>query len=92
MCRHRHGLDDSACLNRRSLCSRRLRSVLSVQKPIGPFRFSVLAILLGIVAGVGALGFRALISFFHNLFFLCRISLDYDSNQHTPLGPLGHRR
>jgi chloride channel protein, CIC family len=66
------------------------RLVPSVQKPIGPFRFSVLAILLGIVAGVGAFGFRALISFFHNLFFLGRISLDYDSNQHTPLGPLGY--
>src|ERR1019366_2584403 len=59
-------------------------------KPIGPFPFSLLAVLLGIVAGVGAYAFRGLISFFHNLFFLGRISLAYDSNQHTPAGPLGY--
>ena len=58
-------------------------------RPIGPFSFAVLAVLLGIVAGLGAFGFRALISFFHNLLFLGRISLVYDSNQHTPPGPLG---
>ena len=45
--------------------------------------------MLGIVAGVGAFAFRALISFFHNLLFLGHISLVYDSNQHTPPSPLG---
>lgn len=58
-------------------------------KPINAFAFAVLAVLLGVVAGLGAFAFRALISFFHNLSFLCRLSLDYDSNQHTPPSPLG---
>ncbi len=66
------------------------RLAASSPKPIGPFPFALLAVLLGIVAGVGAYAFRLLISFFHNLFFLGRISLAYDSNLHTPPGPLGH--
>ena len=58
-------------------------------KPIGPLPFALLAVLLGSVAGVGAYAFRALISLFHNFLFLGRISLVYDSNLHTPPGPLG---
>ena len=58
-------------------------------KPINALSFAVLAVLLGIVAGLGAFAFRALIAFFHNISFLCRLSLDYDSNQHTPPSPLG---
>jgi chloride channel protein, CIC family len=43
-----------------------------------------LAILVGIIAGFGAMFFRALISVFHNLLFLGKLSLAYDANQHTP--------
>jgi CIC family chloride channel protein len=40
---------------------------------------SLLAILVGIVAGFGAIGFRYLIGFFHNLFFHGTFSFIYDS-------------
>jgi CIC family chloride channel protein len=51
---------------------------------------ALLSVLLGLVAGVGALAFRLLIALFHNLFFLGRLSLDYDATRHTPAGPWGH--
>lgn len=60
------------------------------QKPLGAFSLAALAVALGIVAGLGAFAFRALISFFHNLLFLGRLSVVYDSNQHTPPSPLGY--
>jgi len=46
---------------------------------------------VGVVSGLGAVVFRALIAFFHNLFFLGKISAVYDANVHTPdslWGPL----
>ena len=48
-----------------------------------------LSILVGVVAGLGAVGFRALIGFFHNLLFLGRISAIYNANAHTPPSPWG---
>jgi len=51
---------------------------------------SLLSVVVGIVAGVGAFGFRVLIGFLHNLFFLQHLSWRYDSNLHTPVGPWGH--
>jgi CIC family chloride channel protein len=44
---------------------------------------------VGIVAGMGAVAFRALIGLFHNLFFLGKLSSVYDANVHTPAGPWG---
>jgi chloride channel protein, CIC family len=58
-------------------------------KPLGTLALATLAVLLGIVAGLGAFAFRALIGFFHNLLFLGQLSTRYDSNQHTPPSPLG---
>ena len=52
-------------------------------------RFSLLAIFTGLVAGLGAAVFRALIAFFHNLLFLGVFSLSYDANTHTPASPWG---
>jgi CIC family chloride channel protein len=52
-------------------------------------RFSLLAILTGLVAGAGAVLFRGLIALFHNLFFLGKLSLVYDTSIHTPAGPWG---
>lgn len=40
---------------------------------------SLLSILVGIISGLGAVGFRYLIGFFHNLFFDGRISFIYNS-------------
>jgi chloride channel protein, CIC family len=53
------------------------------------FRLSLIAIFVGVVTGFGALGFRGLIGFIHNLFFLGRISYVYDANTHTPGSPWG---
>lgn len=49
----------------------------------------LLSILVGIVAGLGAVAFRALIAFFHNLLFLGKFSSAYDANAHTPASPWG---
>jgi chloride channel protein, CIC family len=63
---------------------------MSIQIPTAPFlRFSLLAVLTGLAAGVGAILFRDLIALFHNLFFLGTLSLQYDTNVHTPAGPWG---
>ena len=53
------------------------------------FGLSLLAILTGVVAGFGAVAFRGLIAFVHNLLFLGRFSLTYESNLHTPPSPWG---
>ncbi|HHN94466.1 MAG TPA: chloride channel protein, partial [Anaerolineae bacterium] len=47
------------------------------------------SIVIGVVAGLGAVVFRALIALIHNLVFLGRFSTYYDANQHTALSPLG---
>jgi CIC family chloride channel protein len=39
-----------------------------LQLSIGLFRLSLIAILVGIVTGFGAIAFRGLIGFIHNLF------------------------
>jgi CIC family chloride channel protein len=54
-----------------------------------PFSFFFLSILVGVVAGLGAVVFRGLIAIFHNLFFLGKLSVAYDANIHTPLSPWG---
>ncbi|HKK14167.1 MAG TPA: chloride channel protein [Gammaproteobacteria bacterium] len=54
-----------------------------------PFRFALLAVLVGFVAGLGAVVFRGLIALFHNLFFFGQFSLVYSANAHTPASPWG---
>lgn len=44
---------------------------------------------VGVLAGFGAVVFRAMIGFVHNLLFLGVASYHYDAGQHTPLSPLG---
>jgi H+/Cl- antiporter ClcA len=56
---------------------------------LGPFSLALLAIALGVVAGMGALVFRALIALCHNLLFLGIVSTDFDTNRHTAIGPWG---
>jgi chloride channel protein, CIC family len=53
------------------------------------FNFLLIAILVGLVAGLGAFVFRALIAFFHNLLFLGKFSFAYDANLHTAPTPWG---
>jgi CIC family chloride channel protein len=58
-------------------------------KPISGLSMALLSVLIGIVAGLGAVVFRALIAFFHNLLFLGKFSLFYDANTHTGVSPWG---
>jgi CIC family chloride channel protein len=48
-----------------------------------------LSVLVGLVSGLGAIAFRALIALVHNLLLLGRLSLVYDANAYTPHSPWG---
>ena len=58
-------------------------------RTLTPLAFSLLSAGIGVVAGLGAAAFRALIALFHNLLFLGTWSLSYDANVHTPPSPWG---
>ncbi|MGC2422839.1 MAG: chloride channel protein [Nitrospirota bacterium] len=58
-------------------------------KPLNPITLSLLALLTGVVAGLGAVFFRGLIALFHNLLFMGVLSFNYDANAHTPASPWG---
>ena len=64
-------------------------AALALTPPVGLVRLSLLAVAVGIVTGVGAVAFRALIAFVHNLLFLGAVSAVYDSNAFTPPHPWG---
>ncbi len=57
--------------------------------PLNFFYFLVIAVLVGLVGGLGAFVFRALIALFHNLLFLGQFSFVYDANLHTAPAPWG---
>ncbi len=56
---------------------------------IGLIRLSVFAVVVGIVTGFGAVGFRALIGLIHNALFLGQWAVRYDANVFTPPSPWG---
>ena len=56
---------------------------------LSPLVFWVVSVLVGIVAGFGAVIFRDMIGLFHNLFFLGRFSFAYDANEYTSAAPWG---
>jgi CIC family chloride channel protein len=58
-------------------------------KPVSFVSLILLAVVVGVVAGLGAIVFRGLIAFFHNLLFLGAFSLTYDASAHTPASPWG---
>lgn len=58
-------------------------------RTLGLLSFSLLSVVIGVIAGLGAAVFRGLIALFHNLLFLGKLSLFYDANAHTPPGPWG---
>jgi CIC family chloride channel protein len=60
-----------------------------VWRPLNAAVFWALSVIVGVVAGFGAVGFRALIGFTHNLLFFGKISLVYDANVHTAPSPWG---
>lgn len=60
-----------------------------VSEPIPLASLCLLAVLVGLVTGLGAVLFRALVAVIHNLFFLGTFNLTYDANQFTPVSPWG---
>ena len=56
---------------------------------VGLFRLSLLAIIVGVVTGFGAVAFRALIGLFHNVAFLKLFSFSYDASAFTTPSPWG---
>jgi CIC family chloride channel protein len=50
---------------------------------------ALLALIVGIVTGIGAVVFRGLIGLIHNLMFLHQFSFTYDSSLFTPFNPWG---
>jgi chloride channel protein, CIC family len=48
-----------------------------------------IALLVGVITGLGAVVFRALIGLVHNVLFLGQLSIVYDSNLFTPPSPWG---
>ncbi|MGA2937706.1 MAG: chloride channel protein [Syntrophobacteraceae bacterium] len=57
--------------------------------PLNSFLLALIAVLVGVIGGFGAVAFRALIAFFHNLLFLGKFSLVYEANIHTTPSPWG---
>ncbi len=57
--------------------------------PLPWWVMGIMAIAVGVIAGLGAVVFRAMISGFHNLLFLGQFSFRYDANLHTPPSPWG---
>jgi len=62
---------------------------VTVEKELSPLAFHLCAVVVGVIAGVGALFFRYLIGLVHNLFFLGKLSPLYDASVHTPPSPWG---
>ena len=56
---------------------------------VGLLGLSILALVVGVVTGFGAVFFRMLIALIHNVAFLGKFSIAYDANQFTPAGPWG---
>lgn len=86
-CKPRASIDFRATLFRDRLI--KMIKDLALRQPFGLFRLSLIAIFVGIVTGIGAIAFRGLIGFIHNLFFLGRLSFFYDANSFTPPSPWG---
>jgi chloride channel protein, CIC family len=59
------------------------------ERRIGPVYLSLLALLVGIAAGLGAIVFRELIGLIHNLLFLGRFAFHYDTKMFTSASPWG---
>jgi CIC family chloride channel protein len=60
-----------------------------MMKPMKRAAFLLLCVLVGVVSGLGAVVFRALIALAHNLLFFGRLSTFYDATLHTPASPWG---
>jgi len=61
----------------------------AIDRSISQTLFALIAILVGIVTGIGAIIFRSLVGLIHNIFFLGHWSAAYDANLYTPASPWG---
>jgi CIC family chloride channel protein len=52
-----------------------IKRKLDRDESLSLLKLSFLSFPVGVVSGLGAVAFRALIAFFHNLFFLGRLSI-----------------
>jgi chloride channel protein, CIC family len=59
------------------------------QNGIGLLELSILAIMVGVIGGLGAVFFRAMIALIHNVAFLGSFSITFDANEFTKPGPWG---
>ena len=50
---------------------------------------AVMAVAVGVVAGLGAVAFRKLIALFHNMFFFGRFNTTFDALKHAAASPWG---
>src|SRR6202041_1078113 len=64
---------------------------MKLRRPLrlGHLRLSLLAIVVGVITGFGAVVFRALIGLIHNAAFLGVLAISYDASVFTPPSPLG---
>jgi CIC family chloride channel protein len=64
---------------------------MKLRRPLrlGLVQLSLLAIVVGVITGFGAVLFRALIGLVHNIAFLGSFAVDYDASVFTPPGPWG---
>jgi chloride channel protein, CIC family len=62
---------------------------LRLPQRIGLFRLSLIAVLVGLITGFGAVLFRALIGLIHNVAFLGSFTVAYDASVFTPPSPWG---
>ena len=58
-------------------------------EPVAWWRMILCVVAVGVIAGFGAVVFRAMFGGIHNLLFLGQFSFDYDANLHTPTSPWG---
>ena len=64
---------------------------MKLRRPLrlGLVRLSLLAIVVGVITGFGAVVFRALIGLIHNVAFLGMFAINYDASVFTPPSPWG---
>ena len=66
-----------------------MQAMLPVGRPIGLGVLSLVAVVVGVITGFGAIFFRGLIGLIHNVFFLGHFAIAYDANIYTPASPWG---
>ncbi|MCO6440002.1 MAG: chloride channel protein [Nitrococcus mobilis] len=80
---------DQEIIQERMSPAEKEKSIDSSERPLPGSLMFFLAVLIGTVGGLGSIAFKAIIGFFHNLFFYGEFNLNYDANIHTQPSPWG---